>query len=220
MSAATMQMARTLRALAALLAYPERELIEALPELRACVPASVVPLLDELAAQDLLQSQENYVGLFDRSRALSLQLFEHVHGESRDRGQAMVDLQALYEARGMQVADGEMPDFIPAFLEYLSLLETAEAQPLLGETSHILRGIGERLAERGTGYAEVFAALLAIAGEAGLRKRAAVAAPPREDRDALDRQWMDPEVSFGGPQPIQIHRTKRPPEAASSKVIP
>ena len=112
---------KTYRALAALLAYPEAALIEALPEIRPQAPAEVLRLVKELEEQDLLVSQECYVSLFDRSRALSLHLFEHVHGESRDRGQAMVDLQAAYLARGMQVVAHELPDYLPAFLE-LSLI--------------------------------------------------------------------------------------------------
>ncbi|MEJ2459788.1 MAG: hypothetical protein P8Y58_17260 [Novosphingobium sp.] len=49
-------------------------------------------LIDDLVTRDLYDAQERYVLLFDRTRKLSLHLFEHVHGESRDRGQAMVDL--------------------------------------------------------------------------------------------------------------------------------
>jgi nitrate reductase molybdenum cofactor assembly chaperone NarJ/NarW len=201
-------MNRTLRALAALLSYPDEEFLEALPQLEAFVPGSVSGLARELKKQDLLESQERYVALFDRSRALSLNLFEHVHGESRDRGQAMVDLQAMYAARGLAVAGHELPDYVPAFLEFLSLLPPGESQKLLVETSHILRILGDRLAERGSPYATVFAALLELAGEAGLSK-ALVARPAAEDdRAALDAQWMDPEVTFGpkpGVEPVRFY---------------
>ena len=90
---------------------------------RACRSATAIALdrlLDELATGDLYDLQERYVLLFDRTRSLSLHLFEHVHGESRDRGQAMVDLKALYERHGLLMSSSELPDHLPLFLEFLS----------------------------------------------------------------------------------------------------
>jgi nitrate reductase delta subunit len=199
------------RALAALLAYPTRELIAALPEISVEVEG-VDDLLEELMSQPLIVLEERYVSLFDRSRALSLHLFEHVHGESRDRGQAMVDLQAMYATRGLAVAGHELPDYIPAFLEYLSLLEAGEARHLLQDTAHIWRALGERLAERGSRYAQVFAALLELAGEPGLAKPIAKA-QEEESAAALDAQWMEPQVTFGStPEvaPIRLYRNGVP----------
>ena len=192
------------RALAALLSYPEPELLDALPEIRPFVPREALPLFEELATQELLALQERYVALFDRSRALSLHLFEHVHGESRDRGQAMVDLQAMYEARGWRVVPDELPDYLPAFLEFVSLTSAGEATRLLGETAHILRALGERLARKGSAYAGVFSALLVLAGEDRLASVPVEEAPP----EALDAQWIDPQVSFGGSaaEPIRFYR--------------
>ncbi|MBI3451636.1 MAG: nitrate reductase molybdenum cofactor assembly chaperone [Rhodospirillales bacterium] len=110
---------RSFKVLSALLAYPDAEVIAHREELRAilategAVPpaerAGIGRLIDELGAGDLLDAQERYVGLFDRTRSLSLQLFEHVHGDSRDRGQAMVDLAALYRRHGMEIAAQELP---------------------------------------------------------------------------------------------------------------
>ena len=193
-------MTKAFRALAALLSYPDAALREALPEIRAVAPREVAPLIDELETYGPYEAEEGYVALFDRSRALSLHLFEHVHGESRDRGQAMVDLLSMYEARGLAVCEHELPDYIPAFLEFLSLLEAREARKLIDETAHILRALGDRLAERGSRYALVFSALLRLARLPGLSK--AIAEPTRAeiDRSALDAQWMDPEVTFG-PRP-------------------
>jgi nitrate reductase molybdenum cofactor assembly chaperone NarJ/NarW len=207
---------RTYRALAALLSYPTPELIAALPELGGVLQGHAAGLLEELSTAPLLELEERYVALFDRSRALSLHLFEHVHGESRERGQAMVDLAALYEARGLTIAEHELPDYIPAFLEYLSLLDESEARELLQETAEIMRAIGDRLAERGSRYAEVFAALLKLAGERGLTKAIAKRAAQEESQMALDAQWMDPQVTFGGnaggnePQPIRLYRNGVP----------
>src|SRR3970040_1068763 len=132
------------RALAALLAYPEQDLVDALPELKRLFPGSreIQGLLEEFQSTPLYVLQERYVALFDRSRALSLHLFAHVAGESRDRGQAMVDLAQTYASRGMQVAQGELPDYLPAFLEFISLLPPHEGKNFLNETSDILRTMG------------------------------------------------------------------------------
>ncbi|MGE0876421.1 MAG: nitrate reductase molybdenum cofactor assembly chaperone [Burkholderiales bacterium] len=205
-----------LRALAALLAYPEAELVAAVPELRPLFAKDkgVLALLDELASSPLHELQERYVELFDRSRALSLHLFEHVHGESRDRGQAMVDLAQTYASRGMEAAGNELPDYLPVFLEFASLLPREEAAGLLGETADILRGIGDRLADRGSRYSAVFAALLAAAGEAGLARPLAKRRTPGEENSpaAIDKAWMDEPVTFmgaappaGGAQPVKFY---------------
>jgi nitrate reductase delta subunit len=202
------------RAAAALLSYPTKELIAALPEI-SVEADGVDDLLEELMSTPLLVLEERYVSLFDRSRALSLHLFEHVHGESRERGQAMVDLRSMYATRGLDVAGQELPDYIPAFLEYLSLLDADEARGLLQETSRIWRALGERLAERGSNYAQVFACLLKLAHEPGLAK-AIAKAQVEESAAALDAQWMDPQVTFGGnaggsePQPIKLYRNGVP----------
>ena len=201
------------RALAALLAYPEQDLVDALPELKRLFPGSreIQGLLEEFQSTPLHVLQERYVALFDRSRALSLHLFEHVHGESRDRGQAMVDLAQTYASRGMQVAQGELPDYLPAFLEFISLLPPHEGKNFLNETSDILRTIGDRLADRGSRYRAVFAALLAACGEAGLTRPLAPRPVPGEENApaAIDKAWMDEPVTFlGGPQPGEIQPVK------------
>ena len=194
------------RLLAALLAYPDAELVDAVPELKGLFPKrdGIQKLLEELQSAPLHVLQERYVELFDRSRALSLHLFEHVHGESRDRGQAMVDLAQTYASRGMHVAGNELPDYLPAFLEFLSLLQPQEAKGMIGETAEILRTLGDRLADRGSRYAAVFAALLAAGGEAGLTRPIAVRPMQGEENSpaAIDKVWMEEPVTFmGGPQP-------------------
>jgi nitrate reductase delta subunit len=121
-----------------LLSYPTEELQSAAPELSAnlaeerLLPESVLTKLrgfvDEIATTDLFDLQERYVLLFDRTRSLSLHLFEHIHGESRDRGQAMIDLSQLYERHGLMIEARELPDYLPLFLEFLSTLPLEEAR--------------------------------------------------------------------------------------------
>ena len=202
---------KTLRALAALLSYPTIELVEALGEIgdeldrEAVVPVAERAKLDRLICQlgtgDLYDLQERYGLLFDRTRALSLHLFEHVHGESRDRGQAMVDLLKLYEEGGYTPTPSELPDFLPLFLEYASTRDAKEAIALVGQPANVIAALGERLAKRQSAYAAVMAALLAISkaklDAAALATLRAEPDPEPDDLEALDAAWADQEVTFG-----------------------
>jgi len=148
-----------------LLSYPEQPMLDWLPELDdALVEASdvrtaLLPLFDYLAATDLVTLQENYVATFDRNPSHSLHLFEHIHGESRDRGQAMVDLMEEYKRHGLQMEGDELPDYVPLFLEFLSQLDEATAGRMLGDAVHVLAHVGRKLAADGSPYAAIFAVL-------------------------------------------------------------
>ncbi|MGH7090197.1 MAG: nitrate reductase molybdenum cofactor assembly chaperone [Stellaceae bacterium] len=188
-----------LRALAALLGYPHPELRTALPEiaevLRAAprLPpadrAALMALIDEIASGDQLDAEARYVELFDRGRATSLNLFEHLHGDARDRGQAMVELKRMYEAAGFVLATKELPDHLPVLLEYLSERDRTEIADVLGDCAHIVRSIGEALLKRQSRYAAVLQAVLRIAGEPPLD--AARAARQPQERLDLDRDWAE-----------------------------
>jgi nitrate reductase delta subunit len=163
-----------LKALGALLTYPDEVLVGAVPDLRKAIEDPAIPetgkarlraLLDYLQSSDPWDLQEAYVAQFDTGRATSLHLFEHVHGESRDRGQAMVDLKAEYEAVGLTLVPEELPDFVPAFLEFCSVIDPQTAASFLGDCAEIFRALDQRLSERGSPYAAVFGAVLAFAGE-------------------------------------------------------
>jgi nitrate reductase delta subunit len=202
---------KTLRVIAALLSYPTAELVAAASELRAAIDGEKVTgaveraalhrLIDELAAADLYDLQERYGLLFDRTRALSLHLFEHVHGESRDRGQAMVDLLKLYEENGYTPASSELPDFLPLFLEYASLQAPQTAIELVGQPANVIAALRERLAKRSSPYEAAMAALLSISkaklDAAALAALRAEPDPEPDDLDALDAAWVDQEVTFG-----------------------
>ncbi len=204
-------MAQTFKALSALLCYPGDSLKAAAGEMRAALAADGIladgarraldGLIAELDADDLLDLQERYVLLFDRTGSLSLYLFEHVHGESRDRGQAMIDLQAHYERNGLAIGAAELPDFLPLFLEFLSTRPLPEAREMLGQTAHILTALAERLHKRGSSYEAVFRALVEIAGAKPKAEEIAglLDQPDTDPTDlaAIDKAWEDQPVTFG-----------------------
>lgn len=149
--------------LSALLLYPEPELVAALPELATALDhtprmrTALRPLFDHLADKDMITLQQEYVQTFDRTPGHSLHLFEHIHGESRDRGQAMVDLMEEYKKHGLEMTGDELPDFVPLFLEYLSQQDSEDAAGrLLGDAVHVLAHVGRKLAANGSVYACLF----------------------------------------------------------------
>ena len=216
----------SLRVLAALLSYPDARMRAFLPQMREIVGderalssarrAELVELIDKLGADDALESEAGYVELFDRGRATSLHLFEHVHGDSRERGPAMVDLARTYEQAGLYLAPGELPDYLPAVLEFASTLPCAQASAFLGEIAHLLNALFSVLERRASPYAGVLGALLELAGEP-----AQPVVP--EDEPALDESWTEPlvfdgcssqgQTRPGQPQPIHIVRKSPKPGA-------
>lgn len=198
-----------LKVLSLLLGYPTRDVLAALPELAAVLdeeprlPESsrraLQKLIDELAASDLVTAQERYFELFDRGRKLSLHIFEHTHGESRDRGPAMVELMRQYEACGFQLAARELPDYLPLVLEFAAERPPEEALEMLGEAMPVLTMIGARLHERESAYAAIFDAVEAIVGTpegAEMLRREVAAEGPDESIVKMDEIWEEDPVTF------------------------
>ena len=226
---AATSISKSLRVLAHLLAYPTPELRQHLPELRRALAdegavrgrrlEELTALVDALDRLPALDAEAAYVELFDRGRATSLHLFEHVHGDSRDRGPAMIDLAKTYEQKGLYLAPGEMPDYLPTVLEFASMQPVDVAREFLAEMTHILQAIFSALSKRQSAYASVLGALIELSG--GRAERVDVAADP-----ALDETWEEP-LAFGGcstngqsrpgaAQPVQLVRNHNPSSTRSS----
>lgn len=209
-------MLKTCKALGIFLRYPDTDWAEHATDLYDLIeaegrikPAQMRGLrtLAQSFGEDLFAAQETYVATFDRVRSLSLHLFEHVHGESRDRGQAMIDLIALYEAKGLFPPANELPDYLPMFLEYLSCTQGGEAYESLRDIAHILEAVSRRLKDRQSAYGAVFDALLILAGQRPVAgNHTLIGGKPEEtsskkmdaDFTDIDRLWEDPMVDFLG----------------------
>ncbi len=235
MDAITLQ--RRLRAFALLFDYPGEALQAHADEIAAelaglgtpsragasgaCAPGGTDALLQHLRDADLLELQAEYVDVFDRGRSTSLNLFEHVHGDARERGQAMVDLLQQYREVGLELSSRELPDYLPVYLEYCSMLEPQAALYGLGEIAPLLVNLAAALERRGSPWLAAAAALCALAGETDWRaaaRRAAEAAKAAQSRSptpgprdapsqaqgadwsaaALDAAWAEEPVSFLG----------------------
>lgn len=204
-------MALIYRALGLMLGYPTEDQRALIPAILQSVQSedripgpirrSLARLGERLTEADTYELQEDYVQTFDRTRTLSLNLYEHVHGESRDRGQAMANLVELYGQHGLEMASQELPDHLPVFLDFLSVVPDEQAASLLGEAAHVLEALAERLHKRSSPYRAVFGALVALSDAAPDSEAvAALMREPEEDPDdlsALDRAWEETAVTFG-----------------------
>ncbi|MFT3859070.1 MAG: nitrate reductase molybdenum cofactor assembly chaperone [Aquabacterium sp.] len=214
--------ARCLRALAWLLRYPDAEMREALPVLQQALSDNgalsaarrqgLGRLMNGLMSLDPFQIESEYVELFDSGRSTSLHLFEHVHGDSRDRGQAMVDLLKTYEQSGMHVhpdlAGKELPDYLPLVLEFASTLGGAQRREFVGEFAHILNALYAALLKRRSLYAHIPAAVLESCG-------LDIAPTEVPEDEALDEAWAEPEA-FGG---CSSRGQQRPDQAQPIRIV-
>jgi len=204
-----------LKVISRLLDYPSIELFAAKDELKSVVDSTdelsaqnkeqLLDFIQQLSTRNIFDAQESYDLLFDRGRALSLLMFEHVHGESRDRGQAMVDLMNVYKSNGFEVNSSQLPDYIPLYLEFLSEQASEFIEEWLGDICHLLTMLSERLIERECYYSVLFDSLIEISGQdVDSKTRAEVAETvKKEERDdtieAIDKEWEDKEIRFDDP---------------------
>ncbi len=196
-----------------LMDYPQDELWQHGEELLDAMAASglsssrrkaLLGFVSELLASDPLEAQDAWLSLFDRGRSMSLLLFEHIHGESRDRGQAMVDLIEAYRKNGLHLSAKELPDYLPLLLEYLSQRPEAEARDWLHHVNHIVALLAARAGERKSPYAVLFEILVEYAeGKVELESlRRRVSEEPRDDtNEAMDLVWEEEAVRFGSEAP-------------------
>lgn len=208
--ATSQDLAVALKAVVLLMDYPDealrahaRELeglLAARPELDADDRRALAECAAWLADSDLLETQAAFVETFDRSKKVSLYLFEHVYGESRDRGSAMIELSNAYREHGLTIDRRELPDYLPMFLEFTALLPEAEARAWLGDIAHILQRIHVRLVERDSRHAAPFRVLLRLLGVDPMPEVLSRMASEEQRDDtpaALDRAWMEAPVTFG-----------------------
>ncbi len=190
-----------LRALSRFLQYPDTELIQhctevtsallEMPKLTKKVRTGLIDFAKHLESTDLYDLQEEYVECFDRGRATSLHLFEHVHGDSRERGQAMVDLLQTYKDGGLELSANELPDHLSVILEFASTLPLEQAKQFIGEMAHILNAVYSTLVSRNNRYAWLIAAAIEFSGE----KIKIVELKVQEE--SMDEEWAEP-PAFGG----------------------
>jgi len=222
---------KSLKILGLLMSYPKPEWVSQLGDCKSLLMQeqflpkkhmrAVLKFIENLETVDLYSAQEEYVETFDRGRSHSLHLFEHIHGESRDRGQAMVNLSAAYEEKGFFIDQAELPDYIPLFLEFLSLCPVDEALELLGEPIDIMATIAVRLKKRNSSYKVLFDALVALSRvRPSQAKIEEVLAQDLEDNslEALDKEWEEAAAFAGQPDQTDCRACVSPDDGLNIKI--
>ncbi|MDD3355590.1 MAG: nitrate reductase molybdenum cofactor assembly chaperone [Dysgonamonadaceae bacterium] len=200
-------MIKTYKILSLLLSYPSDELqkflLQAEEELRdesllhEEKIAEIAQFCKRFNQMDLTDWQGEYVQLFDYSRSVSLHIFEHIKGDSRDRGQAMVNLMEFYKEKGMHLTAKELPDYIPVFLEFLSTLSPSKSAELLGETVNIMDKINVALRESENPYSSIFKAIISLSAKQPDKAITREMIKNEKPLD-LDAEYEEEPVTFGG----------------------
>ena len=205
-----------------LLTYPTTELVTSLSSFRSrlnvgrqCSQKSKIrlgKLIDWMANQELIDLEEHYVALFDQTPSLSLHLFEHIHGDSLERGGALVDLNELYRASGLIPITNETSDYLPLFFEFLSTLEFTEMASHLDNIVDLLSVIEIRLTRRQSPYAYVFAPIIALANrkpDSSIIKSAMLSSDGgKVTLNELDQKWSEP-AAFGNLSGLDLNTASK-----------
>ncbi len=221
---------KTFKAIGVLLSYPNHEWLQHRQELLSCLATEglleksavkqLTSWLESMASEDLLDVQSIYADTFDRGQGQCLNLFEHVYGESRYRGQAMSDLVTVYREVGLDATGTELPDYLPLYLEYLSFLDLESAQKGLSDCAEILAIIAGRLEKKKSPYNVLFHSLVKISKKKlnFVEIEAAVNRNLKEDTfEEIDKAWEEAEA-FAKPEEPCAAMTS--PAPAPGQAIP
>jgi len=160
-----------LRLLSLLLHYPDDDLlghledIEAMAQTRCCGPVktAVDAFVGYLKAHSSIRLQENYTAAFDMNPSTTLNLTYHAYGDNEKRAAAMARLKQIYEACGWQPTTGELPDYLPLMLEFLSVCPNSQYIDLIWEPFCGLKDYLARLGQSAPAYAALLQPLVDIA---------------------------------------------------------
>ena len=158
-------MTQVYKVLSILLEYPTKDLaahwddinklITELPDLTIEDKAVLNGFILWASSLSLTKFQAEYVNNFDMTAENSLYLTYHLFDEQdRDRGPALIELSELYKSTGFEIGSGELPDYLPLILEYVSTMDdTASAYAFLQQTSQAADIIATNLEKNESPYA-------------------------------------------------------------------
>lgn len=151
--------------LSLLLEYPDLELLDNLPEIRAlsdksadldaAEKAAMRKFFDYLASKPLIDLQSDYVKTFDFTPEHSLHLTHHMFDDDsdRNRGPALIDLGEMFKEYGVKTVTNELPDYLPLILEFVAYLDENEATVFLSDAGKVLSLLADNLAKAESPYA-------------------------------------------------------------------
>jgi nitrate reductase delta subunit len=148
-----------------LIDYPDSELIENLDSVIEYIKDSSEIATDEkeilmefvswMRSHTSIKLQETYVETFDMVPEHDLHLTHHIFGDDRQRGPALIDLSEHLKNEGLEVKEGEIPDFLPLLLEYASTLDDIKSRAFLGDAKKIIKIIADNLDKAKSPYSKL-----------------------------------------------------------------
>ena len=148
-----------------LIDYPDSELIENLDSVIEYIKDSSEIATDEkeilmefvswMRSHTSIKLQETYVETFDMVPEHDLHLTHHIFGDDRQRGPALIDLSEHFKNEGLEVKEGEIPDFLPLLLEYASTLDDIKSREFLGDAKKIITIIADNLDKAKSPYSKL-----------------------------------------------------------------
>jgi len=200
-------MIKSYKILSLLLSYPNAELQKFLPQaitelqneslLKPDKVKEIARFASHFGKTELTDWQAEYVQLFDYSRSASLHLFEHIKGDAKERGQAMVDLLEFYTDKGWSLSARELPDYLPALLEFLSLVEVQDAAEILAEPVNIINRIYLALKEKENPYRDILSAVISLSAKQPDEKANELIIQDEESPDP-DADYDEKPIDFSG----------------------
>jgi nitrate reductase delta subunit len=169
------------------LRYPDAEVADSRDALAAeiaALPGSPVrEALERFLAGwsgDATALAARYVETFDLRRRASLALTYYAHGDTRERGMALLRLKKLYRAAGLTLESAELPDHLPVMLAFAALAPEGYGEALLAEHRPAIELLRLSLYDAGSPYAHVLDAVAACLPALTVSERSEVARLARE----------------------------------------
>jgi nitrate reductase delta subunit len=153
-----------------LLQYPDEELLASLTAIERAsqglsngnAAGHCGKFLDYLKSGNPLDLQETYTRSFDMNSKTALNLSFHKFGDSKERGLVLADLAGRYQEAGYECANGELPDFLPLVLEFVSFADLEDASGIISEYYDVIKGLHVALVEEDNPYADLFALIVEL----------------------------------------------------------
>lgn len=196
------------RITALLLDYPDEQAFAVTAQVAAAATQlpdgarePVQNFLAHFSGSDPMRLAAEYVETFDMARRSSLHLTYYAYGDTRKRGMALLRFKHAYRLAGVEIGDGELPDYLPVVLEFAAAVDHLQGERLLCEHVPVLEVLRLSLQESESPYAGLIGSVLATLPPISAADRRRIAdlagqGPPEEDV-GLEPFAMDPLTAEG-----------------------
>lgn len=165
----------SLHVLSVLLHYPDEELFNRIDEIASVadhsrpaeIESAIQGFVNELNTHSLIQVQERYTAVFDIDPTTTMNMTYHAFGDNEKRAAALAHLQHNYEQAGWERITGELPDYLPMMLEFLSICPHPEHTGPVWQCLQGMQPLVARLGKKAPVYAALLQPIVTMVAERG-----------------------------------------------------